>query len=129
MIPKTLYYFSMERNLVQVSCIWGFPPPRNKGVFRTTGDDRSRNFCCWLWMPATNTLNSQTRFKIGDASLLIILPIEDVCRFCRKKACPCGLLVGDHHFQNSDNSLIINMHVRRKSMHVESHYELFEYFF
>ena len=79
MAPKSLYFFSMERNLLQVSRsvvfgvskkvrrIWGFPKVRriwgfskvsriwsfltgNKGVFRTTGD-RGRNFFGGLWIP------------------------------------------------------------------------------
>ena len=39
----------------------------NKGVFWTTGD-RSRNFFGDYGYPM-GTLNSQTNFKIGDASL------------------------------------------------------------
>ena len=46
--------------------IWGFPT-RIKGVFQTTGD-RVQIFFADYGYPM-GTLNSQTHFKIGDASL------------------------------------------------------------
>ena len=65
----------MERNLVRVIRIWGFPkvsriwgfPTGNKGVFLTTGD-RGRNFFADNGYPM-GTLDSQTHFKIGDTFL------------------------------------------------------------
>ena len=85
---KFLYCFSMERNLEQVSRIWGFPKvgricgfPKegriccfptatgNKGVFRTTGDDGRNFFLRIMDTYPMGTLNYQTCFKIGDSSL------------------------------------------------------------
>ena len=54
------------KNLVKIGRLWCFPK-ENKGVFRKTGE-RGRIFL-GDYGYHMGTLNSQTHFKIGDASL------------------------------------------------------------